>query len=134
MICVCLCAFISLIHSFIHSFIYFLKVLRDLAIFHASFVGRTDELLDYEPMAEVLKCAVNRKSRAKAYLLEALAEAETSFPELVTSKRKRMMENYVTHVDDVTKELKQQPMTLVHYDAHAGECVIKKMMIWVMMM
>ena len=97
-----------------------LQVLRDMAVFHACFLGKTDELLEHSSLEEVVQYAADRKPKSKLYLLRALGEVARSFGAIVTPKRKRLVENLISHFEQVYKEVKQQPFTLVHYDPHPG--------------
>ena len=97
-----------------------LQVLRDMAVFHACFLGKTDELLEHSSLEDVLQNAVDRKPKSKPYLLRALGEVARSFGAIVTPKRKQLVANLINHFDQVYKEIKLQPFTLVHYDPHPG--------------
>ena len=92
-----------------------------MAAIHACFLGKTEELLEQGSLGEVILNATDKKPKSKPFLLRSLGEVAKSFPTIVTSKRKQLVENFVKNFDQVYKEINQQPLTLVHYDPHPGK-------------
>ena len=94
-------------------------VLRELAHFHAHFLGRTDEVK--AAFEGHLKEHLVIHNNALPLFKSFLPGTTDQYKDIITSKHVAIIKEYFANLGAITKEQEKYPLTFVHNDAHIGK-------------